>query len=228
MKKRDKFTLPSGTLQKAFKAIRGGRSREWVAEMIVNSIVRAVERNPKLKSKSPYAQIPEDEALAILKERLRICDPACEEHAEYEKELQYFRSRKKSKINQKRRKEDDALRRAQNAAANAWRKEKYHTDPEFRQQCRDYANAWNRERRKDPAFRIEQRRKRKARYEIERHDPEKREQTRERNRRYRAKQKERMKTDPEFAEAFRAKRREENRRYAAKVKLREEGFSLDE
>ena len=228
MKKRDKFTLPSATLQKAFKSIKGGRSREWVAQMIMNSIVRAVERNPSLKSKSAYAQIPEMEALKILEERLRICDPACAEHADYAKELQYFRGRRRVERHKERIRTDEEFRQEFNSEKNAWRKEKYDSDPEFRQQCRDYANAWNAKKRKDPAFRIEQRRKRKERYENEKQNPEFKERTRERNRKYREKRKARMKVDPEFAQEQRAKRREENRRWEAKVKLREQGISFED
>ena len=229
MKKRDKYTLPSGTLQKAFHAIKNeGRTRAWVAQMIMSSIAGAIERDPKLRRKSPYAQIPVLEAQRILEERLRLCDPACAEHADYQKELEYLRSRKKARAIKARRHTDDEFRRADNARMNEYRKERYANDPAYRERRKEDQRRYYAKKRADPQYRLETRAKRRARYLADRAKPDYAERTRERNRRYREKRKERMASDPAYAAKIKAQRAEQNRRYAARVRLRQDGIELDD
>ena len=225
---RDEYSLPSIPLQKAYKAIsKEGRTRQWVARTILDSIQRAVEQNPKLRAQSVYAQIPEGEALIILEERLRIADPACAEHADYKAELAYYRGRKRAAREKARRQTDEAWRIEQNAKRAAYRREKRRTDPEFRAKLNAYAKTYMEEQMQDPLFRIEKRRKRRERYQRDRQKPGHAERVRANTRRWRKKHYQRMEEDPLYAIMHRTRRAEENQRYRAKVKLRKEGIVLD-
>lgn len=218
--KEDVYELPRQTMQKAYAQIKGGRSRKEIGRAIWASFQRAFNENPELREKTPYGELRETEALITLDIRLKICDPACDEHKDYATEMHRRRGRERGQINKKRRKTDpEFAERERQSRLRSQRKRR--SDPERWEE----EKAQNRERyhrcMREDDYAFIYKRKRSLQYQQKRQDPEFIEKERTKSKRGYEQLKERLASDPEFKEEYYRER-------AAKKRERMERMSPEE